>query len=159
MNFKRCAVLIAVTSLTLFAVSTFAEELYVYPAKGQSASKMEKDKSDCRTWAMNQGGTTASSQPQEASTQNSGPKGQRIKGSARGAAGGAAVGAIAGDAGKGAAIGAVAGEMRGGRQAREERREEKSEAQQKAQAQQQQTSNNFNKAYGACLEGRGYSVK
>ncbi len=158
MNRKTCVVLVAMLSLTLFAASTFAEELYVYPAKGQSASKMEKDKSDCRTWAMNQGGTTASSQPQ-AQPESSGPKGQRIKGGARGAAGGAAVGAIAGDAGKGAAIGAVAGEMRGGREARQERREEKSEAQQKAQAQQQQTSANFNKAYGACLEGRGYSVK
>ncbi len=65
------------------------------------------------------------------------------------------MGAIAGDAGKGAAAGAVVGTMAGGRQAR------KNKAAQQEQAEQAKASTmqNFNKAFGACMEGRGYVVK
>jgi hypothetical protein len=68
---------------------------------------------------------------------------------------GAAVGAIAGDTGKGAAAGAVVGTMAGGRQARQNKQ---------AQAQQTEsakagTIQHFNKAFGACMEGKGYVVK
>ncbi|MFA4874419.1 MAG: glycine zipper family protein [bacterium] len=151
----------AVSMLVLiFAANAAAAELIIYPAKGQSESKMAKDKAECQQWAQKETGinpATPAPAPQAQSTSTE-PKGERVRGGARGAAGGAAVGAIAGDAGKGAAIGAAAGGMRGGRQQREARREEKS-SQQQAQAQQQQRMDTYNKAYSACLEGRGYSVK
>ncbi len=60
------------------------------------------------------------------------PQGQMIQGAARGAAVGAVGGAIGGDAGKGAAIGAATGAL---------------------------ATAAYNRAYGACLEGRGYTVR
>src|SRR5579864_2435719 len=81
--------------------------------------------------------------------------GERVRGAARGAAGGAAIGAIAGDAGKGAAIGAVGGTMVGGSRARQNQRA----AAANQQAQSQGAIDTFNRAYAACMEGRGYTIK
>src|SRR5436189_69622 len=71
----------------------------------------------------------------------------------------AAIGAIAGDAGKGAAIGAVGGGVGG----RAGQKQANAAAQQKAQDEAKQaqanTKTEFNKAFGACLEGKGYTVK
>jgi len=130
-----------------------------YPSKGQSAQQQSKDEGECYAWAKQQTGidpVAVASAP----TQKSGPAtggGERVRGAARGAAGGAVIGAIAGDgdAGKGAAAGAVVGTMAGGRQAR------KNKAAQEQQAEQAKagTLQQFNKAFGACMEGRGYVVK
>lgn len=128
-----------------------------YPSKGQSAQQQSKDEGECYAWAKQQTGidpVAVASAP----TQQSGPAaggGERVRGAARGAAGGAAIGAIAGDAGKGAAAGAVVGTMAGGRQAR------KNKAAQEQQAEQAKagTLQQFNKAFGACMEGKGYVVK
>ncbi|CAB3808719.1 hypothetical protein LMG28688_06830 [Paraburkholderia caffeinitolerans] len=65
------------------------------------------------------------------------------------------IGAIAGDAGKGAAIGAVGGTMVGGARARQNQRN----AQANAQAQSQGAMDTFNRAFAACMEGRGYTIK
>jgi hypothetical protein len=152
-------------SVTLFLTamlgmgSVIAQELYVYPAKGQSAEQQDKDKYECYQWAKRDTGfdpmaapTTSSPAP---STQ------QRRGGVARGALGGAAIGAIVGDssdAGKGAAIGGLLGGMR-------QRRHNVSAEQEQADWENQQANqyagnrNNYNRAYSACLEGRGYTVK
>ena len=61
---------------------------------------------------------------------------------------GAAVGAIGGNAGKGAAAGAVVGGV-GGRR--------RSVAAQ--QQQQQATRSAYDRAFAACMEGRGYTVR
>jgi uncharacterized protein YcfJ len=139
----------------VLAGSTAAQPI-VYPAKGQSAQQQSKDDGECYVWAKQNTGidpavvaqTPAAAPPSQAG-------GERVRGAARGAIGGAAIGAIAGDTGKGAAIGAVAGTMAGGRQARSN----DAARQQQAQAQQQQTINTFYRAYGACMEGRGYTIK
>lgn len=128
-----------------------------YPSKGQSAQQQSKDEGECYAWAKQQtriDPVAVASAP----TQQSGPAAggsERVRGAARGAAGGAAIGAIAGDAGKGAAAGAVVGTMAGGRQAR------KNKAAQEQQAEQAKagTLQQFNKAFGACMEGKGYVVK
>ncbi|EEF62191.1 glycine zipper family protein [Pedosphaera parvula] len=114
-------------------------------------------------------------------------QGGAVRGGARGAAGGAAIGAIAGDAGKGAAIGAASGGAIGGvRQRRaNEAQQQQAAAQQQAiaqqqaaqqqaalnqQAAQQQASANqqagnqqkldaYKRAFEACMEGKGYTVK
>jgi uncharacterized membrane protein len=73
-----------------------------------------------------------------------------VGGAAGGAAKGAIIGAIAGDAGKGAAIGAGAGAVgRGMRNRRQERN---------YQGQVTAADSEYNRAYSACLKGRGYSV-
>jgi hypothetical protein len=132
----------------------------IYPAKGQSQQKQEKDNYECYTWAKGQSGfdpmQAGSTPPPPPPPQ--GPTGERVKGAARGAAVGAVVGGIAGDAGKGAAAGAAGGTMIGGMKKRDKQA-------QQAQAQQQQASavaskqNSYNRAFAACMEGRGYTVK
>jgi Glycine-zipper domain len=131
----------------------------IYPAKGQSQDQMEQDKYGCYTWAKGQTGfdpmqAGLASQPPPQSQGSASP----LKGAAGGAAVGAVGGAIAGDAGKGAAIGAASGAMIGGMRKR-------GQAQQQASAQQQQQAAvsskqaEYNRAFGACMEGRGYTVK
>ena len=85
--------------ITLMAGSTLAQDLVIYPAKGQTQEQMEKDKSECYGWAKQQTGFD----PMQAQGQQQ-------------------------------------------------------------QAQQQQAANDqklsaYNKAYSACLEGKGYTVK
>ena len=93
-----------------------------------------------------------------------------MRGAARGAAGGALIGAIAGDAGTGAAIGATVGIIRGGRQQRQANAASDEQAAGEAgkQVQQQykqqkaaydQQIGDFKRAFSACLDSRGYSVK
>jgi len=137
--------------------SVQAAEPFIYPANGQTAQQVEKDKYDCYVWAKGQSGYDPMNPPQ-ASTSSTAAQPKAIQGAARGAAAGAAIGAIAGDAGKGAAIGATVGGL--GRASRNSRASQ----QQQAQAQQQQASiaqlsDGYSRAYSVCLEGRGYQVK
>jgi hypothetical protein len=128
-----------------------------YPSKGQSQSQQNKDEGECYGWAKQQTGIdpmAVANAPQPSSSPAAGG-GERVRGAARGAAGGAAIGAIAGDTGKGAAAGAVAGTMAGGVRARQNKKAQQQQAQNAKQATLQQ----FNKAFGACMEGRGYVVK
>ena len=160
MIFSFLIVLIAVITVTGDAsAESISSSLGVvaYPSKGQSDQQQGKDEGECFAWSKKQTGidpNAVASQP----TKQEGPAvggGERVQGAARGAVGGLAVGAIAGDAGKGAAIGAVAGTMVGGHRARKNKAAKEQQAEQaKAGALQQ-----FNKAFGVCMEGRGYSVK
>ena len=132
--------------------------LFVYPAAGQDASKQAGDEGECYTWAGQQTGIdpTAPSAPVPVAEV---PKGGTVKGAAGGAVVGTAVGAIASDTGEGAEIGAVAGAARGRRAQKKAEKQAHTQAQQTAKAQDTQTKETFKRAWGACLEGRGYSVK
>jgi len=133
------------------------QDPYVYPTKGQSSSKMEQDKYSCYQWAKGQTGFD----PMQAPTATAPPpqtKGGALRGAAGGAAVGAAVGAIAGDAGKGAAIGAASGGIIGGARRQKSMREQEQYAQDQA-AGYEQRRGEYNRAWGACMEGRGYTVK
>jgi hypothetical protein len=158
---KLTIVVMLIFAFTHFAI---ASDFFVYPTKGQNKEQQSKDESECYTWSVSQTNfdpkkptqTSASAQQQQT------PQGGAVQGAARGAALGAIGGAIAGDAGKGAAIGAAAGGVgRGLRDRRQRHQQEQAqqdqEAQQKAELQQKQS--DFNRAYAACLEGRGYTVK
>jgi hypothetical protein len=149
----------AMTLLLLtFAVEPgAAQNIIAYPARGQSQQQQERDRFDCYNWAVQQTGFNPQMQ-QSGSTAPPPPVGGgALPGAAKGAALGAVGGAIGGDAGKGAAIGAGVGGAFGGMRRRE------AEAQQyQAQSQQaaanSQRSAGFNRAMGACLQGRGYTV-
>jgi len=93
----------------------------------------------------------------------------RAKGAAKGTAGGAAIGADD-EAGKGAAAGAAAGTMVGGAKQRKANKASKQQAAQAtAQQQQQQEAeakatyqqgiDTFKRAFSACMDARGYSIK
>lgn len=128
-----------------------------YPAKGQSQQKQQQDEGSCYSWAKSNTGVDPAALA-NAPPPPSGPAvggGERVQGAARGAAGGAVIGAIAGDAGKGAAIGATTGTVVGGSRARQNRRA----AAASTQSQTQGSMDAFNRAYAACMEGRGYTIK
>lgn len=144
--------------------SVVAQELIIFPKEGQSQQQMEKDKFACYSWAKAQSGFDPMAVPQASSSpsQQQAPQGGVVKGAARGALVGVATGAIAGDAGKGAAIGAVAGGLFGGMRRADQRRQQEQAKEQRAQQQASayyQKRETYNRAYSACLEGKGYTVK
>ena len=136
-----------------------AAQPVIYPANGQSEAQQNKDEGECHQWAVQKTGVDPA---QLAAQMNSGEVYQRhhgaLGGAARGSLGGLAIGAIAGDAGKGAAIGAVAGGLLGG--VRERRNVEmQHQVAANAHAEQQSMLQEYDRAYGACLSGRGYTVR
>jgi hypothetical protein len=140
------------------AYTAEAQKPIVYPAKGQSPQQQSQDDAECAAWAKQSTGIDPAAVASSPPSQQTGPAvggGQRVRGAARGAAGGAAIGAIAGDAGKGAAAGAVVGTLGGGRRARQQQGAQN----QQAQAQQQELIQTYYRGYGACMEGRGYTIK
>ena len=160
MMFGLLVILLAViTVIGDVAAQSLSSSLGVmtYPSKGQSAEQQSKDEGECFAWAKQQTGIDPMAVA-SAPTQQSGPAvggGERVKGAAGGALGGLAIGAIAGDAGKGAAIGAVGGALLGGHKARQNKAAQQKQAEQAKAG----TLHHFNKAFGVCMEGRGYSVK
>ena len=142
----------------------WAQEMIIYPAKGQSQDQLDKDKFECYNWAKKQTNFDPMEQPKatQAPPKKEAEQGGVVRGAARGGLVGVAAGAIAGDAGKGAAIGAASGALIGGMRRNDQKRREEQADQQWAQeqtAQYQQRRRNYNRAYGACLEGRGYTVR
>jgi hypothetical protein len=146
--------------------------LFVYPAKGQDGAQQSKDETECYGWSKSQSGfdpaaTAAPAPAAAAPAEKQGPGGERVKGAVRGAAAGAVVGEVAdNDAGKGAEVGATVGVLAGGRQARKNRSAQEAQAKESAKASEdaakaahQQKVDTFKRGLGACLEGRGYTVK
>lgn len=133
-----------------------AQKPIVYPAKGQSAQQHKKDDGACYAWAKSNTGIDPAAVAQAPPPQQPAAGGQAAKGALRGAVGGAIIADVAGGhAGTGAAAGAIVGGVRGARKGQQQQAAQ----QQQAQAQQQQLMSTFNRAYGACMEGRGYTVK
>jgi hypothetical protein len=157
--------------------------VFAFPRNGQNADQQLKDESECYGAAKQATGidpkapapTGPTAEEQQAAAQKAAKeapqvKGARAAGAARGAAGGAAIGAIAGDAGKGAGAGAVAGTMRGGAAQRSANAQSQQQAAAKATAAQKEAAaqakaahaeglDTFQRAFGACMDARGYSVK
>ena len=139
------------------AAQGHAAQPIIYPAKGQTVEQQSRDEGECHVWAKTNTGidpVELAAQP-VAPEQSSGGGAELARGAVGGALGGAAVGAIAGDTGEGAAIGAVVGTLAGGHRARQNAKAQRESAVQ-SRAEQVDT---FNRAYSACLEGRGYTVK
>lgn len=134
--------------------------LYVFPSEGQDAAQQDADEAECFKWAKQQSGydplnpTIAVGKEVDRSAD-----GSAVGGAAVGAAGGAAIGAIAGDAGKGAAIGAVVGGVRGRRSKVVGDEMQQQANDQAAAAETQRLAQDYNKAFSACMEGKGYKVQ
>ena len=157
---------ILVCVLFIFSVSKglAQDELFIYPKDGQSEEQQEKDKFACYSWAKKE----SKFDPMEIPRASSAPPDKKattkpLRRAARGAAIGAIVGEIADDdAGKGALIGASSGALFGGMQRRdqEQRQKKKEEEWEKKEAQKyQKKRDSYNRAYSACLEAKGYTVK
>ncbi len=147
--------------------------VYFYPAAGRtmSSSQQDRDRYECNEWAVQQTGFDPS-QPNI-------PPQQRVQIIAGGPPPGAAVGAgaVTGafvgaatsrpwESGRGALLGALAGAAVGGI-VESERESETHQLQAQADASYsraqnaavEQKASEFRRAIGACLEGRGYSVR
>jgi predicted lipid-binding transport protein (Tim44 family) len=168
--------LIVFGTLALSLPAAATAQPYIYPNQGQAPQQQEFDKGQCYSWAVQQTGFDPAN-PQVAQAppppaypgQPQSPQGGMFRGAAGGAALGAVGGAIGGDAGKGAAIGAGVGALFGGIR-RMRYMEEQQQMQQQHQQQQQQYMAqqqnsmaqgraNYERAFGACMAGRGYTVR
>jgi YMGG-like Gly-zipper len=148
--------LIALSALSIgivLASTVGAQQLMIYPQRGQSPQQQQQDTAECHGWAMQQTGGPGVAAPPPPPPQS----GQVVGGAARGAAVGAVGGAIGGNAGKGAAIGAATGAVFGGMRRNQENRNYQAQV----SAQQQQAAGqqaNYNRALATCMQGRGYTV-
>ncbi len=146
MRYFNIGTVVLVVGLAGSPVVAQAPKVYVYPQKGQDQRQQDIDTAECGRWAKQESGVDPNAPPpQEQVGQHT--RGA-VGGAARGAAVGAAVGAIAGDAGKGAGAGAVVGGVAGRRGSRRA-----------AQASQAESQTSYARAFAACMEGRGYTVK
>jgi hypothetical protein len=154
--------------------------LFVYARERQEPTQQLRDEGECFAWAREQTGIDPIAPPTESTpeaaseTEPSGSGGSvakgAVKGAAVGAAAGTAIGAIAGHTGKGAGIGATAGLLGGIREARKAAKEaektaeaeaaDKARAAAEAQAASvRQRRETFGRAFGACMDARGYTVR
>ena len=148
-----CLLVILAAPLTPVA----AQDLYIYPAKGQSQAQTDKDRYECHNWAVQQTGFDPTRASPTYSQPAPPPQGQVLGTAARGAAVGAVGGAIAGDAGKGAAIGAATGGLIGAMRRNNQVRQQEQQYQQQSNADAAQR-DAYNRAMAACLQARGYTV-
>lgn len=153
----------AISAVLLAAVAwsglALAQELFVYPNEGQGKEQQEADEFQCYGWARDETGFD----PMAAPTATAPPPAQEAPkgGVGRGAVRGAAVGAII-DGSDGAKTGALAGGAIGGMRRADQNRQQAQKQQQWEQeqvAQYEQGRNSYNRAYAACLEARGYTVR
>ncbi len=114
--------------------------VYVYPKQGQTVEQLDRDRFECQEWARQQTGYVSG-----AGETASGAGAGAVLGALGGAAVGVVGGAVTGHAGMGAAVGAatgaVGGALSGGGAAYGKSQE------------------GFDRAYAACMTGRGYAVK
>lgn len=151
-------------AVVLLAGAVLAQnDIYIYPARGQSQAQQDKDRYECHSWAVKETGFdpskpetaapgTTASKPYQASQPHV------ARGAARGAALGAVGGAITGNAGKGAAAAAAMGVVAGGFRRRDERRQMFAQQQLDVRSAEQGQLGAYHRAMAACLRGRGYTV-
>jgi hypothetical protein len=140
-------------------------EVVAYPAQGQSDQQLDRDRYECHVWAVRQSGFDPSVPgvpPHQRVRVVARPQPSAIPGTAFA---GAVLGALVSnprDAGAGALIGAIAGTAVG---AASDASREQATQQAVAGAQSQQVSaqeaqaSGYRRALGACLAGRGYTVR
>ncbi len=135
----------------------FAQELFVFPNDGQSQDQQDLDEVQCRRSATERTGFDPMATPR-ATRAAPEQQGGLVGGAARGALLGTAVGAVTGNTWQGAGIGAAAGGVMGGMRRSDSRRQ-----QEQWQREQQQiharNRSEWNRAFTACMEARGYTVR
>ena len=143
---KLKEIAVITTVAMVMALPCEAQNVIIYPAKGQSQAQRDQDNYACHSWAVQQSGYNPSQPPPQASASGASP----LRGAARGATIGAVGGAIGGNAGKGAGTGAATGALVGGMRRRDQY------AQQQSSNSQQQSL--YNRALATCMQARGYTV-
>ena len=156
---KNKVSVIALIGLMAVTGMAQASDQIICPAEGQSQDQQEFDEYQCYGWAVDESGFDPMEQPRvtEAPPEDDTPKGGLFKGALLGAA----VGGIA-DGSDGAGTGAAIGGLLGGVRSKKKQSEYEAEKQQWAQeqaGQYQSARNDYDRAFGACMEARGYTVR
>ena len=133
-----------------------AQELFVFPNDGQSQDQQDMDTIQCQRSATERTGFDPMATPR-ASAPAPQQQGSVVGGAARGALLGGAVGAVTGNTRRGLAAGAAGGGVLGGMRRADSNRQQEDWAQREA-ANYQRNRNNWNRAFIACMESRGYTV-
>ena len=136
-------------------------KVYAFPAKNQSNEKQKKDEYACYKWSIQQSGIDPMNMPEvkAAPTDSTGADGKVVGNAAKGALVGLAIGSVAGEAGTGAAVGAIAGGAGGIRQKRVTQARKEEQAKVNVEQQKKAMADSFIKAFTACMEGKGYTLK
>jgi hypothetical protein len=165
---KKLSLILILIIATVAINKTYAQSsgiskklgVYIFPSNNQDSETQEADEAACYKWAMEQTDYDPLNPPIiETAPVDTSPDGSAIKGAAGGAAGGAAIGAITGNAGDGAAVGAIMGGIRGIRAKRNANAAQKQANINAAANYSAELLNNYKKAFSACMEGKGYTVK
>lgn len=157
--------------------------VYVFPQKNQDAEEQDKDEKECFESASTQSGVDPAKPAPRAPTKReqeavareaaqNAPQssGGRARGAAKGGVVGAVGGALVGAPIAGAAVGAGVGTVRGGSKQKQANTSSQEQAAASAVAKQKRAYQrekaaydkeieSFKRAFGACLDARGYSVK
>lgn len=149
--FKATHMVLLVAGVACWQLAIAADP-FIYPAQGQSPEQQEQDKYGCYQFGKTQSGfDPMQAQPEPTSS------GQTTAGGAlKGAAVGAAVGGIV-DGSDGAEKGAIAGATLGALRRRSSQQKQQQAQQQQAAALQQQR-DGYDRAFSACMQGRGYTL-
>jgi len=148
---------ITTIALLVLALPVQAQELFVFPNEGQTREQQEKDEFQCMRLARERSGFDPMATPTATRAQPQ-TEGGVLGGAGRGALLGTAVGAIAGDTRRGALMGAAGGGLMGGMRRNDSQRQQDQWAREQA-AIYQRDRDNFNRAFTACMEARGYTVR
>jgi uncharacterized protein YcfJ len=162
-------------ALTIASAAALAQDMYVYPAKGQSEQQLSTDRYQCHRWAVTETGfdpTDLGEAGPPRAVRVPVPENKAAGATGKGAIAGALAGAVLGhgdDKLKNTAIGAAVGAAVGGAveangqmdaqdKARDEARERADEMN-RTKAEKSMRRANYRRALTACLEGRGYTVR
>jgi len=142
-------------------------EPIIYPARGQTPPEQSRDHYECYEWSKRQTGFDptsaqgAMSMPPSTSTAQSSSM-ARTGAMLGGAASGAAIAELSHhDVGRGAAIGVLGGGLAAQAKAQQQAQAKQHQAAQAqtAQSAKAQQRNAYDRALGACMEARGYTVR
>jgi hypothetical protein len=153
----RACIAIAIITASAWhvgAASAQVQSPIIYPAEGQSLEQQSADEAECRSWATQQTGVVPYGVPPSAAPA---PTGGVLRGAAGGALLGTVGGAIAGDVGTGAAVGAGVGATAGFVRQNRQRREQAAMEEQ-ARLQYEAQLSEYNRAFSACMQPRGYAI-
>lgn len=152
----KFAIAAAMLGAVLLPMSAAGQQPIFYPAKGQSGQQQNRDQGECQVWAQQTTGINpaalAQTPPPQAPKGPAVGGGERVAGAARGAVLGEVMGGHSGE-------GALAGAMVGGARARRNQAQQQQATQQQANSARSSQISTYNRAVGACMEGRGYTVR
>jgi outer membrane lipoprotein SlyB len=174
---NRCLMVIGgfIAALVAGAPAAVGQQLFVYPANGQSDEQLANDRYECHRWAVKETnfdptdfGDTAPPPVVRVPVPENKAAGATAKGAVAGAIAGAVLG-HGGDKAKDVVTGAIAGsiagaaveqsgELKAQQEAQDEARRQAEEVA-KSKAEKALRRSDYRRAITACLEGRGYTVR